>query len=85
MGRLSIELPEKQHKQIKALAAWHGLSLKDYIIKKTLSTPVDNHDDDALGEFMRFLAPRIESAQRGALSSHSINDLIAKAKTPKGS
>jgi hypothetical protein len=83
MGRLSIELPEQQHKKIKALAAWHGLSLKDYIIERTLSAPAGNQEDTALKELMGFLAPRIESAKKGELSKQSIGSLITKAKSQR--
>ena len=81
MGRLSIELPEHQHKKIKALAAWHGLSLKDYIIERTLATPTGSVDGTALKELMDFLAPRIESAKQGDLSKQSIDSIILKAKS----
>ncbi|MDR3450620.1 MAG: antitoxin [Alphaproteobacteria bacterium] len=78
MGRLSIELPEHQHKQIKALAAWRGLSLKDYIIERTI--PAAGEGDAALAELLGFLAPRIEAAAKGDLSRQSMTDIIAKAK-----
>ncbi len=83
MGRLSIELPEHQHKKIKALAAWHGLSLKDYIIEKTLSVPAAKEGDENLKELMDFLAPRIESAKQGELSKQSMSGIIAKAKSQR--
>ena len=90
MSRLSIELPDHQHQQIKALAAIHGQSLKDFIVEKTLQ-PVsdvaseiaaDGTEDEkqALHELMDFLAPRIESARRGDFSKLSIKQIIAKAK-----
>ena len=85
MGRLSIEIPEHQHKKIKALAAWHGLSLKDYIIERTIPDSVDGHEDAALKELMGFLEPRIESARKGALSKQSMDDVIAKAKSQRRS
>jgi hypothetical protein len=85
MGRLSIELPEHQHKKIKALAAWRGLSLKDYIIERTLSPPAENQEDTALKELMSFLAPRIESAKQGKLSKKSMAGIISKAKSQRRS
>jgi hypothetical protein len=83
MGRLSIEIPEHQHKKIKALAAWRGLSLKDYIVERTLSVPAESQDDPALQDLMDFLAPRIESAKRGELSKLSIASIIVKAKSQR--
>jgi hypothetical protein len=81
MTRLSIELPEHQHKKIKALAAWHGLSLKDYIIERTVSAEPGESEDVALKDLMDFLAPRIEAARQGKLSARSMDDIIAKAKS----
>ena len=83
MGRLSIELPEDQHKKIKALAAWNGLSLKDYIIERTLSVPMEGQENTALKELMGFLAPRIESAQQEDLSKLSMDGIITKAKSKR--
>lgn len=37
MSRLSIEIDQEQHRQIKTLATFEGLSIKDYILMKTLS------------------------------------------------
>lgn len=85
MGRLSIELPEHQHKKIKALAAWHGLSLKDYILERTIPASGEDQEDTALKELMSFLAPRIKSAKRGKLSQKSMDSLIAKAKSKRRS
>ncbi len=85
MGRLSIELPEHQHKKIKALAALHGLSLRDYIIERTISASTEGQEDAALKELMGFLAPRIESAKQAKSSKHSIDSIIAKAKSQRRS
>jgi len=37
MSRLSIEIDPEQHRQIKTLATFAGMSIKDYILLKTLS------------------------------------------------
>ncbi len=82
MGRLSIELPEQQHKQIKALAALRGLSIKDYILEKTLpAESEETTDDEALNQLVAFLKPRIDSARQGKASKLSMNKIIAKAKS----
>ncbi len=36
MSRLSIEIDPEQHRQIKTLATFAGLSIKDYILQKTI-------------------------------------------------
>ncbi len=81
MTRLSIELPKHQHQKIKALAAWHGLSLKDYILERTIDTePKAAGDDPDMKAFMDFLAPRIKEAQGGKVSALSMDSIIKKAK-----
>lgn len=39
MSRLTIEITEQQHQNIKALAALQGLSIKEYVMQKLLSAP----------------------------------------------
>ena len=36
MSRLSIEISPEQHNRLKAAAALHGQSIKDYILERTL-------------------------------------------------
>ena len=36
MSRLSIEIDAEQHRQIKTLATFSGMSMKDFILKKVL-------------------------------------------------
>ena len=36
MSRLSIEIDAEQHRQIKTLATFAGLSIKEFILRKTL-------------------------------------------------
>ena len=44
MSRLSIEIDPEQHRQIKTLATFAGLSIKDYIIHKTLPSKTKEAD-----------------------------------------
>ena len=44
MSRLSIEIDPDQHRQIKTLATFAGLSIKDYIIQKTLPSKIKEVD-----------------------------------------
>lgn len=37
MSRLSIEIDPEQHRQIKTLATFEGMSIKDFILSRTLS------------------------------------------------
>ena len=45
MSRLSIEIDPDQHRQIKTLATFAGLSIKDYILAKTLPAKAPAPED----------------------------------------
>jgi Antitoxin ParD len=82
--RLSIEIPAYQHQQIKAMAALRGISLKDYILEKTLSsstttTAEDAAEAEALAQLEALLAPRIAAAERGEFTTETIEEIIAEA------
>lgn len=47
MSRLSIEIDSEQHRQIKTLATFAGLSIKDYILQKTLPSKAKETDTTA--------------------------------------
>ena len=84
MGRLSIEIPEHQHQQIKAMAAISGLSIKDYILQKTLPPQEEPYSEDevvALKQMEAFFAPRIAAAKRGEFSTLTMDEIIEKAQT----
>ena len=44
MSRLSIELDPEQHRQIKTLATFSGLTIKEFILRKTLPQRVESVD-----------------------------------------
>ncbi len=76
MARLSIEIAEEQHQQIKALAAMRGLSIKDYILEKAL--PMTEEEQQAMERLKAFLAPRIAQARRGEFYEGTMDDLLAE-------
>ncbi len=87
MSRLSIEIPDHQHQQIKAMAAINGLSLKDYILERTLSPTEEPYSDEeleALEQLNQFLAPRIAEVERGEFSHVSMQDIIDAARKDRG-
>ncbi len=71
--RLSIDISPEQHQRLKASAALQGQSIKDYVLDRTLP---DTNERTALQALEGFLKPRIESANRGDLSSKSIDDIF---------
>ena len=44
MSRLSIEIDPEQHRQIKTLATFEGLSIKEFILRKTLYSKSQEKD-----------------------------------------
>jgi len=40
MSRLTIEIAPEQHRMIKTLATFSGLSIKDFILERTLAKPL---------------------------------------------
>lgn len=59
MSRLSIEIEPEQHRQIKTLATFEGLSIKEYILRKTLCS-----DDRVQEDATEFLLSSPKNAQR---------------------
>lgn len=71
--RLSIEISADQHQWLKAAAALQGQSIKDYVLERTLP---DMDEQTALQALESFLKTRIEAADKGELSSKSVNDIF---------
>lgn len=79
--RLSIEISKDQHQKLKAAAALQGQSIKDYVLKRTLPAP---EEKTALQELESFLAPRIEAARNGEISSKSVDDIFDETLRNEG-
>lgn len=78
--RLSIELTNEQHQQLKAAAALQGKSIKTYVLERTLP---NNDEQAALNELEGFLKPRIEAATQGEVSSKSVEQIFEDAQRAK--
>lgn len=40
--RLTLEIPDEAHRRIKTLAAFHGMTMKEYVLRKTLEEKDDS-------------------------------------------
>jgi len=82
MSRLTIEITDQQHQNIKALAAMQGKSIKEYAMQRLL--PLTADEEKAMQELEEFLTPRIEAAERGEVVSASVmaifKETLATAK-----
>ena len=68
MPRLSIDLSPREHRQLKAMAALRGQSIKDYVLSRALvdmPDPATMTDEEALQALKQLLAPRIAEAEAG--------------------
>jgi hypothetical protein len=79
MTRLSIDISPEQHPRLKAVAALHGKSIKDYVLEQALP-PVPDLDalsgEEALQKLEEFLKPRMNAAKRGKISSRSVQQVF---------
>lgn len=84
MGRLSIEITPEQHQRLKAVAALHGKSIKEYVLERALPPPIPDMDalseDEALYRLEQLLKPRIEEAERGEVVNQSVSEIVAELK-----
>jgi hypothetical protein len=70
MSRLSIEITDEQHQQIKTFAAMQGKSIKDFILEKLFpAQSASNEEQKAWQELQTLLTARISAAKSGAVSS----------------
>ena len=81
MSRLSIEVSEQEHQSIKALAALRGLTIKDYILERTLISEGAAGEAEALAQLKALLEPRIAAARKGELSGRSIPEIAGVARS----
>ena len=70
MPRLSIDISSEEHRKLKAIAALNGLSIKDYVVARTLYGDVksDDTDDEALSELRTLLDNRLTQVKSGKVS-----------------
>jgi len=73
MSRLTIEVTEQQHQNIKALAALQGKSIKEYALQRLFAATPD--EEQAMQELKTLLASRIAEGQRGEVSDKSITEI----------
>ena len=74
MSRLTIEITDQQHQNIKALAAIQGKSIKEYAMQRLL--PLTADEEKAMQELEAFLKPRIEAAERGEVVNASVHTIF---------
>ena len=76
VNRLTIEIDPEQHRQIKTLATYAGMTIKDFILAKTLNTPKNKQADadDTTARLLR--SPANAKRLRKAISSPTPKHLV---------
>ena len=76
MSRISIDVSDEEHKQLKALAALRGQSIKDFVLERALGTA--ESENAALKELEELLDRRIRAARAGAVSRRTASEVFAE-------
>lgn len=75
MSRLTIDIDDRQHQSLKALAALEGKTIKQYALERLLPRGGDAEAWDVL---KGLLAARIEEGLGGGLSTKSVDAIVAE-------
>jgi hypothetical protein len=74
MSRLTIDITDQQHQSLKALAALHGKTIKQYALERLF--PGDTDANQAWKELKTLLGTRIQEGLAGNVSTKSINEIL---------
>jgi hypothetical protein len=81
MSRLSIDIDERQHQQIKAMAALQGKTIRDFVVERVLpplptSTDEEGDDTPAWQAFRSLMQDRIAEADTDAISERTFQEIF---------
>ncbi len=82
MSRLTIDIDDQQHQNLKAMAALQGKTIKQYALERLF--PANAGEDQAWQELQSLLAQRISEGLTGGVSPQSIDSIVAEALTSDG-
>ena len=74
MSRLTIDLTSEQHRNLKALAALQGKTIKQYALERLF--PIDVQADPAWQDLRALLGKRIAEGLAGQVSTRSIGAVV---------
>lgn len=80
MSRISIDVSDAQHAKLKALAALKGLSIKEFVLSRTLGEAVA----DDLSELEALLDRRIARTDSEGVSTRTVGDIFGRAREDAG-
>ena len=74
MSRLTIDLTEQQHQNLKAAAVLEGKTIKQYAIERLFPGGGDAHQ--AWQELKALLTSRIEEGLAGKVSAKTVSEIV---------
>lgn len=74
MSRLTIDMTDRQHQSLKALAALEGKTIRQYALERLLPAP--GGDAAVWNELKTLLGQRIAEGLAGKVSSRSIDSIV---------
>jgi hypothetical protein len=84
MSRLTIDISDKQHQALKAMAALQGKTIKQYALEKLFDPeigPWTEDDQQGWDEFVAEMERRAEEAIAGHVSKRTPEEIIETAIT----
>ncbi len=73
MSRLTIDISDRQHQSLKALAALQGKTIKQYALERLLPR---EDDSNAWQELKTLLAVRVEEGLAGKISAKVVEAIV---------
>lgn len=80
MSRLSIDITDKQHQHLKAVAALQGKTIRQYALER-LFPAADM--DDGWSELTALLRDRIAKGLAGEVSPSSVSEILDEELSPE--
>jgi hypothetical protein len=77
MSRISIDVTKEEHQRLKAMAALQGLSIKEFVLSRTIGEQALDAD---LAELEALLDQRINRARTEGTGSRSVAEIFEKAR-----
>jgi len=74
MSRLTIDVTDKQHQSLKALAALQGKTIKQYALERLF--PGDTDGERAWEEVKSLMNTRISDGLAGKLSTKTVGEIL---------
>ena len=77
MSRISIDVSKEEHQRLKAMAALQGMSIKEFVLSRTIGDPALDAD---LAKLEALLDRRIDRARNEGTSSRTVAEIFEQAR-----